>query len=427
MLADLARRLRFEPDDVGYILPVRGGRRGARPRRRARPRPADDRARLDRRHRRPHEGLRPRVPPHQPAAAGALAADRRGAAARRVVPADLRLPDRRAALRARRAPPRLGRALARAQGHRRLRHRGADARRRRPRRAHLRPAGQGPRAAVPRARPARRPRAASASSPPTRGTTGCSPRASRPGAFARCRAAAVHGPRRGRRGCGSTRTTSRSPRCCDEAELVERGETETDAYMRVVTARYLLLRTHEWSDEVLERLRSAQRDRSARGCRRSGATASGRLLARGAPGPAPGRGAHCVLARDRVGRVLRREAAAALGVEELDLGGVERRARPPCRRRPRSRREPRDDVLRRRRPRRAARRGRRPRRARRAPRTPRPAPRRRSRRRAPSPSTRRRRPWSRTSCRRSGARRRPRRPRSARGGCPRSRRAGRRP
>jgi hypothetical protein len=47
----------------------------------------------------------------------------------------------------------------------------------------------------------------------------------------------------------------------DEGELVERGETETDAYMRVVTARYMLLRTHEWSDEVLERLQSAQRDR----------------------------------------------------------------------------------------------------------------------------------------------------------------------
>ena len=26
-----------------------------------------------------------------------------------------------------------------------------------------------------------------------------------------------------------------------------------------MTARYMLLRTHEWSDEVLERLRSAQR------------------------------------------------------------------------------------------------------------------------------------------------------------------------
>jgi hypothetical protein len=45
-----------------------------------------------------------------------------------------------------------------------------------------------------------------------------------------------------------------------EAGLIERGETETDAYMRIVTQRYLLLRTHEWSDEVLERLQSAQRD-----------------------------------------------------------------------------------------------------------------------------------------------------------------------
>jgi hypothetical protein len=32
--------------------------------------------------------------------------------------------------------------------------------------------------------------------------------------------------------------------------------TETDAYMRVVTERYRLMRTHEWNDEVLERLRS---------------------------------------------------------------------------------------------------------------------------------------------------------------------------
>jgi hypothetical protein len=47
----------------------------------------------------------------------------------------------------------------------------------------------------------------------------------------------------------------------DAAELVQRGETETDAYMRVVTARYMLLRTHDWSDEVLERLQSAQRDK----------------------------------------------------------------------------------------------------------------------------------------------------------------------
>jgi hypothetical protein len=39
-----------------------------------------------------------------------------------------------------------------------------------------------------------------------------------------------------------------------EADLIGRG-TETEAYMRVVTLRFLLLRTHEWNDDVIERLR----------------------------------------------------------------------------------------------------------------------------------------------------------------------------
>jgi hypothetical protein len=47
-------------------------------------------------------------------------------------------------------------------------------------------------------------------------------------------------------------------------ELVERGETEADAYLRVATDRYLLLRTHEWSDEVLDRLRRAEQRRYRR-------------------------------------------------------------------------------------------------------------------------------------------------------------------
>jgi hypothetical protein len=50
----------------------------------------------------------------------------------------------------------------------------------------------------------------------------------------------------------------------DSAGLVERGETEADAYMRIVTERYLLLRTHDWSGEVLERLQSAERRRRRR-------------------------------------------------------------------------------------------------------------------------------------------------------------------
>jgi len=39
-----------------------------------------------------------------------------------------------------------------------------------------------------------------------------------------------------------------------EAELIKRG-TETEAYMRVSHLRYLILRTHDWDDEVIERLR----------------------------------------------------------------------------------------------------------------------------------------------------------------------------
>jgi hypothetical protein len=39
-----------------------------------------------------------------------------------------------------------------------------------------------------------------------------------------------------------------------EADLIGRG-TETEAYMRIGHLRYLVLRTHEWTDGVIERLR----------------------------------------------------------------------------------------------------------------------------------------------------------------------------
>ena len=45
-----------------------------------------------------------------------------------------------------------------------------------------------------------------------------------------------------------------------EADMLGDG-TEADAYMRVASERYRLLRTHEWSEEVLERLRAAGRRR----------------------------------------------------------------------------------------------------------------------------------------------------------------------
>jgi hypothetical protein len=38
-----------------------------------------------------------------------------------------------------------------------------------------------------------------------------------------------------------------------EAEMI-RGSTETEAYMRIAAERYRLLRTHTWSDEVLQRV-----------------------------------------------------------------------------------------------------------------------------------------------------------------------------
>ena len=39
-----------------------------------------------------------------------------------------------------------------------------------------------------------------------------------------------------------------------EAELIGAG-TDADAYMRVARDRYMLLRTHEWNEEIIERLR----------------------------------------------------------------------------------------------------------------------------------------------------------------------------
>jgi hypothetical protein len=42
-------------------------------------------------------------------------------------------------------------------------------------------------------------------------------------------------------------------------QLIASGETETDAYLRIAARRYDVLRTHAWSDEVLRELREAER------------------------------------------------------------------------------------------------------------------------------------------------------------------------
>ena len=43
-----------------------------------------------------------------------------------------------------------------------------------------------------------------------------------------------------------------------EAGMIEGSGTETEMYMRVAAERYRLLRTHAWSDDVLERLRASR-------------------------------------------------------------------------------------------------------------------------------------------------------------------------
>lgn len=40
-----------------------------------------------------------------------------------------------------------------------------------------------------------------------------------------------------------------------EADLIGRRETETDAYQRLSSERYRIMRTHEWSDKAIERVR----------------------------------------------------------------------------------------------------------------------------------------------------------------------------
>jgi hypothetical protein len=40
-----------------------------------------------------------------------------------------------------------------------------------------------------------------------------------------------------------------------EASLIPKGITDTEAYMKVAALRYLILRTHEWDDAVIEAIR----------------------------------------------------------------------------------------------------------------------------------------------------------------------------
>jgi hypothetical protein len=44
-----------------------------------------------------------------------------------------------------------------------------------------------------------------------------------------------------------------------EGNFIRASETEGDAYTRVVTTRYVLLRSHEWNDDIVDRLQGIER------------------------------------------------------------------------------------------------------------------------------------------------------------------------
>ena len=213
-----------EPDDVACILPFEEVVAALGRTQRARPRRPGDPARLDRRHRRPRSREFDRDFRPVGRRARALGADRRGPPPRRGDAADRRLPDRRAALRQGRPPPRVGGARARRRGHRRVRDRGADQARRRAGDAAARPPAQAARAAVPRARAAAA-RAARADPALGRVALRAARRcASRRGASARARSAASCSITRARwPQPGSRRSTSRSSQTLREAERSARA------------------------------------------------------------------------------------------------------------------------------------------------------------------------------------------------------------
>ena len=175
-------------------------------------------------------------------------------------------------------------------------------------------------------------RSARGSRSATRGTTACSPRRSRRGASARCRTAArLHGPRRGGRRVVHSRVPPGRRDAARAGGLVERGETETDAYMRISRMRYRALRTHEWSDEVLER-----GDRQAPGSERRHRARTGRAPAadvkrqRAAAWPSSDATA---FARRRSGAAASTRARQRRGARDARPGDVRpgRAGRRPCR------------------------------------------------------------------------------------------------
>ena len=98
-----------------------------------------------------------------------------------------------------------------------------------------------------------RPRRGRGSRCRTSGATRSSPRSSRRGASARATRASTCSRARRWRGRGSPRSTSRSSRSWPSCGAGGEG-TETERYLRVAMLRFLLLHTHDWTDDVVARL-----------------------------------------------------------------------------------------------------------------------------------------------------------------------------
>ena len=172
--------------------------------------------------------------------------------------ADLRLPDRRPALRARRPPPRVRRPRARAAT--RIDAYVTEVRHEDRRRPLASPSPTCPLKGHERVFFERVPlppeRAGAASGSRTRGATPSWPRRVEAWGFRLSqRAPRAARPRRGGPDVVRGGLPARSSTCC--ASRAARAGTEAEAYLRVSAERYRLLRTHAWNEEVLDRIRPA--------------------------------------------------------------------------------------------------------------------------------------------------------------------------
>ena len=67
------------------------------------------------------------------------------------------------------------------------------------------------------------------------------------------------GPAAGRPAAGTRRSSPRSRGLIQEGNLLEKGETPADAYMRVAGERYSVFHDHVWNTDVIDELGQRRR------------------------------------------------------------------------------------------------------------------------------------------------------------------------